>query len=422
MKPVGSTSPTHYSMYLEVIEHVAVPDFEMGTGLADISTLAQPIGSSVHLGPHEVHVYSTPPDEEGLCTLMRLLVFEGRTPVAAVKNHALGDLFFIPQKSGVAPRMAKATIHYVGSHLGGEYISNLVLTSGKSAAKEKSQDELDAGFKFIRECGPVTNSKNEFNEFAHKQKHKRGGVLQGWDTALIVSSLSALAKGKANCSSQHYWPITLKDLKSHFLKDVVLPILKTHAEVGTVWLGKSGIGKTPAVRAICICLSDYLLKRDGREEEPAFRTSNSLDFFKGESGTIYTPCVYDDGEPSKNDAAALKTFLDSCELEANTMARWTSSRSEQGQSRHVLCNKFLDEEEDDVIKDLTHKSFVKMIAPFFPTSATTEDRVAIMKRSWSVCFGNKNIFVRPPTEPTSAKISKYSYWPQGQRLDLLSDE
>eukprot|EP00971_Amphidinium_carterae_P243790 4841669-Amphidinium_carterae.1 len=78
--------------------------------------------------------------------------------------------------------------------------------------------------------------------------------------------------------------------------------------------------------------------------------------------------------------------------------------------------------EDDVIEDLTHKSFVKMIAPSFPTSATTEDRVAIMKRSWSVCFGNKNVFVRPPTESTRAKISKYSYWPQGQKLGLLSDE
>eukprot|EP00971_Amphidinium_carterae_P210884 4184298-Amphidinium_carterae.1 len=37
--------------------------------------------------------------------------------------------------------------------------------------------------------------------------------------------------------------------------------------------------------------------------------------------------VYDDGEPNRNDAAALKTFL--------TTARWTSSRFEQGQSRHL---------------------------------------------------------------------------------------
>eukprot|EP00971_Amphidinium_carterae_P156107 3095122-Amphidinium_carterae.3 len=146
--------------------------------------------------------------------------------------------------------------------------------------------------------------------------------------------------------------------------------------------------------------------------------------FIGESGTICTPCVYDHGEPSKNDAVALKAFLDSCALEANTMARWTSSRIEQGQSGHVLCNKFLNEEEDAIIKDLTHKSFVKMIAPFFPMSPTNEGRVAIMKRSmkrsWTVCFGNKNLLVRPPTELTSAKISKFSYWPQGQRLDRVS--
>eukprot|EP00971_Amphidinium_carterae_P328720 6460739-Amphidinium_carterae.1 len=163
LKPLGSSKTTHYSLFIDVVEKVVVPDFQSGSGLEDIAPLESPLGSPVHLPPHDAHIYSTPADPSGRCTLMRMLVFQTRTPVAAVKAHALGNLFFLPQKAGVAPRMVKAAVHYVGSHLDGEYLSNLVLTAGRTVTKEKSQDDLDAGFKYIRDFGPLSNSKNEFN-------------------------------------------------------------------------------------------------------------------------------------------------------------------------------------------------------------------------------------------------------------------
>ena len=63
---------------------------------------------------------------------------------------------------------------------------------------------------------------------------------------------------------------------------------------------------------------------------------------------------------------------------------------------------------------------MKMLSPMFSGKASQEDILAIMKRSYSVIFGKKQVYVREPSPSTKAKVHAFKYWPVDNEHDLLT--
>ena len=63
-----------------------------------------------------------------------------------------------------------------------------------------------------------------------------------------------------------------------------------------------------------------------------------------------------------------------------------------------------------------------MLAPMFSTRATTQDKLAIVKRAFAVVFGINRIYMRAPSASTKAMVEAFDYWPRGEEPDLLSPE
>ena len=59
-------------------------------------------------------------------------------------------------------------------------------------------------------------------------------------------------------------------------------------------------------------------ERVGRIVTPAVRTSAEMNFFRGEVGERWTPCLFDDGDLCDQRPKVLKAFLDPTQAEAMT--------------------------------------------------------------------------------------------------------
>eukprot|EP00971_Amphidinium_carterae_P229474 4552669-Amphidinium_carterae.1 len=113
-------------------------------------------------------------------------------------------------------------------------------------------------------------------------------------------------------------------------------------------------------------LSEYEVSLEGRgDATPSFKSANNLDFFRGAPGSVFCPCIYDDGDCSKDSPANLKTFMDVQEMEACMYARWGMARFEQHQHRQVCTNAFDDGAEPKKDCSLKHEHFMRMLSPMF---------------------------------------------------------
>eukprot|EP00973_Karenia_brevis_P028586 3940224-Karenia_brevis.AAC.1 len=69
-----------------------------------------------------------------------------------------------------------------------------------------------------------------------------------------------------------------------------------------IWIGKSGIAKTPVMCILSMLWSTFHIARCNNEyeskEKPGFRTAKYFDAFRGEDGSITKPCQFDDGRLS----------------------------------------------------------------------------------------------------------------------------
>ena len=262
--------------------------------------------------------YYTTGAVRGKVTLVKFVSFDQKAAVKHIREHAVGRLYSLRMMAGYAPRLCQMAVHYIGSRLGGPSYVSFVLDQTKKNPQPqlRSPDELVEGFAYIKEFGPLGSDENQNVEWAETQRATQESPLHGWSVGLIKESLGNITRGRTTAQAQKYYPVTLKDIKSPILQDLVIPFLARSGEHGAIWAGASGVGKTPLSRAIAMALSEFHIGNSTRAElDPHFRAGNHLDFFRGAVGTIFGPSIYDDGEPSDNKPGDLKTFLDPSEPE-----------------------------------------------------------------------------------------------------------
>lgn len=269
-----------------------------------------------------------------------------------------------------------------------------VVAKGLAKTSAMTTTARAVGFKFIKEEGPKANNGNQFVEWTEHHVNEPSPI-QGWDRGLVKESLRNYAAGKVLAKTITGFPLTLKDIVPWFFHDVLINFLRDFEGHSIMWLGRSGIGKTPAAKTVAHAVSLYMLERDSVEDEPGFRTTKHIDFFRSEPGSIYKPDIFDDGVLAKLSADEYKSFHDPSEDDALLWARWGGAYFPKGQLRMSVSNPFdSTAESDDDRNFVTHNAFVSMIGPNFSPTLQPEDVVAILKRTNIVLFTESWVYHR----------------------------
>ncbi len=109
------------------------------------------------------------------------------------------------------------------------------------------------------------------------------------DRSLVKESLKSYAASATLAKTLAFYPLTLKSLKPWFLHDALAPLLKNLNQRSNAWLGRSGVGKSPASKIAGFTWSRYVIEPKGRGKalKPSLRIAKRMDFFRGELWTIF---------------------------------------------------------------------------------------------------------------------------------------
>ncbi|CAK9020146.1 Uncharacterized protein SCF082_LOCUS14806 [Durusdinium trenchii] len=353
---VGNTqgSTTHLTAYVDVVESVPAPDFEDLSMDYDMPEPFQYLEGGV------CQMYTTKPDEDGKVTLVKLVTLPKRAKMREIRASCAGSLFSLVTPPGKAATKLRAVVHYIGLRLGGPAFTSVTLdVKGKKEKEPRvSYEGLRSGFEYIYKFGPRGNDQNQMTQWAEMEVVRDDSPIHDWRVELVKESLRNLTSGGNTARPQTYYPVTLRDIKSHVLVDLVVPILQICKEHGVIWCGLSGVGKTQISRAIALGLSEYFVHLDDRTDlTPSFKSGNNLDFFRGDASL------------------------------------W----------------------------DIGHQHFMKMLAPMFSCNSTQEDIMAVVKRAYTIIMGEHRVYIRPPSASRRANVHTIGYWPKtGDKPDLLS--
>ena len=193
--------------------------------------------------------------------------------------------------------------------------------------------------------------------------------------------------------------VALHDLQGWFLRDVLVPLLPTMKSKTLVLMGLAEKGKTPAAQALALAMSEFWILVDdvAWNVKPAFRLCSSLGQLRREPGKKHIPDILDDPDMNVVPMPKLKAFLDASLEESFTVERWTASKFVRIQLR-ILCDNKIDENADKWIQPgqatIPHEVFLDIIAPAFPEKSSSQEKMALLKRSRWVVNASRACYVR----------------------------
>lgn len=304
--------------------------------------------------------------------------------------------------------------------LGGFQVRYYVLQPKYAKGPCKEAESLRAGFEYIKKHRPQSNMENEFVEFAEIHTNT-DAPIKGWNPGLVKESLRNLAKSGSQARTLHFYPITLKDVSGWFLDSVLSKILPTMRHKGLLMLGKAGRGKSPVAIVLAFLYSAYYIKLNGVEDDrkPSCRSAVDMDFFREEPGTVFKPCIFDDGPLQKQSPEKLKAFLGVDTEDAKTRERWSCASFAINQIRIACANPYNPKVElkTDAV-EVPDSNFRSLIAPAFSPDHDEEDITAVLKRASVVLLTDDWVYLRMPgAESTSVRRWKYP----NDKKDLLVD-
>ncbi|CAK0833000.1 unnamed protein product [Prorocentrum cordatum] len=211
--------------------------------------------------------------------------------------------------------------HYMMDRLGGVQIRHWVQPSVAAAVGGGGYDKEKrrAGYRFIEEFGPRANNRNQFAEWTDEQINDEKSPIFGWQASEVKESLRNYASGSVGARTLERWAITLKRFHPFVFDNIVVPILKSHDVHGTMWIGKTRVGK-----------------------------STKIDFSRLEPGTVHKPAIADDTALTKWAPDEIIAFLDPAEEDALLRARRGGASFEQNQPRQICANPYDQEFEKKV--------------------------------------------------------------------------
>ena len=258
--------------------------------------------------------------------VLRHFNFEQKLDSRLLMSAVSGELYLLD--NGKNFRSGALGFQFLLEKLGDFAILAFEFVPKKTGKPPKAKTALELGFDHIKKNGPRSNMGNRQTEWAEIEIHREESPIFGWTAGLVKESLRGYANSNIFVEPTYNYFLTMYDLSSWFLEDVVFPLLPDMKTKTFVMLGKAGAGKTPAAQAIAMAFAEYWILRTNQEHElrPFFRLSNSLENLRGEPGLRERPDILDDSDMSNIPLPKIKAFLDSSLSETFTVERWTTTK------------------------------------------------------------------------------------------------
>ena len=224
-------------------------------------------------------------------------------------------------------------LYYVIENLGGFQCKqhSLRCKEDGKVEKEKTQEEGDLGFDFIEKNGPRDNVKNKQLRWITIQTSRQESPIYKWSAVLVEKSLRNLANDGVLAQVHESWPLTLYDIDNRLLR-ALAPMVPSLSEKAVWFHGEPGAGKTPVARTLAMAISRQCINKLGKDGQatPSFRQASEFDFFRGQSGSIARPDIFDDGSLSEQPFKKVKAFTDVGNIESMSKERWGAAKFCQG--------------------------------------------------------------------------------------------
>ena len=366
------------------------------------------------------------PQNDGLFCACKIVNLKSKEKVPYARSMCFGTPYMIDWSGEVRTVKSVCAISLK------TWVASIVATmcSGRMkmvSLRKKSQEEWDFGFDFIEEHGPRDNTKNRMLRWVTIEINKPGSPIYQWHSVLVEKSLRNLIADGVLAQVHEHWPLTLYDLDVRFLK-ALAPLMPTLQEKALGFHGEPGAGKTPVARIITMAMSQHWIRKAHKESEitPSFQQASEFDFFRGQSGSIFRPDIFDDGAFCEQQLKKIKAFTDVgnvkvCRRNAGVLQNgsrancesttWTTST--QSRSLPVLVKKAGHH------SYVSHDSFMKMLdIAWFAKEANPSNIMAVLKRT-HLCINTKTfLYIRPASESPRPVMRL----PLDDKTDLLHSE
>ena len=192
-----------------------------------------------------------------------------------------------------------------------------------------TKEDIEAGFKLLREEAPRGNFDGEQLEWMMQQYIDPTSPINRFDKGSVKEMLGKLtAKGNL-ATTQDYCPIAWGDIPD-WMQLILLPLLPLLLTTTMLLLGEAKQAKTPLNMILAFMFARFWGFRLGHLAEVGMRMTTDMDFFRGEEGKHWIPCIFDDGDLWDQRIRVLKAFFDPTQFEAMVYARWGACKFVRG--------------------------------------------------------------------------------------------
>ena len=126
--------------------------------------------------------------------------------------------------------------------MGGHGLFVKELSIPEKAITNLSAEQINAGYGFIEQFGPLGSANNQNLRWSDLQRSDPSSPLYGWPQGKIQEALHNLTSGKAPAQLIDSYPITLHDIDNSILLNIIAPATHTATDKGILLAGVSGIG------------------------------------------------------------------------------------------------------------------------------------------------------------------------------------
>jgi hypothetical protein len=411
--------------------------YKEATAAGDFGSLPEPFGTKTPLVAGtlaQLQICVTPWQEAGKYTITKHWRFPKSIKPAVFQNIAFGKANKL--KFNEHPKTGVKIWQYCWENLGGYHFRCFHLSpEGKVAAgkesgagnlNDKSDEDIDTGFKYIEDNATGLNGVKLLLWTTKALKNQT--PIRGWPVALVKEIQRLISTEGALVKKEMCWPLTLT---RHHFHGWVLDILENIwdfdiAALGL--LGESNKGKSPLGRSVLMAQCRCNKKRFGVVAEPCIRVTTEFDFLRGERGNVCMGDFLDDGTKkiiiytttrnkslvymktsrtrscfvcfflvvvyiiiSRGSVFAvilklLLAFTDVGLFEAMAWARWGATKWVQGQPRAFSDNAYKNLDTQSEWPTLTKAQFIQVIEPAIHKDASPAHVDAVLKRTAFIAF------------------------------------
>lgn len=181
---------------------------------------------------------------------------------------------------------------------------------GDEDSVDEKKRKLTAGVDFIMAEAPRGNFDCQQMLWVEHQLVDPDSPIHDFRRELIDRVLKKIQDRDHFAVKETYYPCLLHDIRPEYL-DIAKRIIKTLLTNTLLAVGEARFGKTPLMYILAMAMARWhadMQKAQGNDVVAAVRVSAEMDFFRGEVGEKWAPCIFDDGDLSDQRPRVLKVW------------------------------------------------------------------------------------------------------------------